>query len=60
MHVFLVEKREGNSFGIVFYLQRCCSSMESKIRYNFKRTFLLVKALLKTNRQKMLIKIHSF
>lgn len=42
MHIFLVEKREGSSFGIVFNLQFLFSSMESKIKYDFKRTYVLL------------------
>lgn len=41
MHIFLVEKGEGDILGIVFDLQCFFSSMESKMRYDFKTIFVL-------------------
>lgn len=40
MPIFLLEKGEGDSLGIV-HLQGFFSSMESKMRYNFKTIFVL-------------------
>lgn len=41
MHIFLVDKGEGDSLGIVFHLQGFFSSLESKMKYDFKTIFVL-------------------
>lgn len=61
MHIFLVEKGEGDNLGIVFHLQGFFSSRESKMRYGFKTIFVLpCKDLFKVIREEVLIKICSF
>lgn len=53
MHIFLVEKGEGDSLGIVFHLQGFFSSMESKKIYDFKEISVLTWKSIEDDHQDM-------